>query len=36
MYKQLRLQPPFFELGPKAYICGKESLELAKKADELA
>ena len=36
MYKHFKLQPPFFELGPKAYICGEESLELAKKADELS
>jgi len=30
-----RIKAPFFEFGPKAYLYGKEMLELAKYADEL-
>jgi len=35
MYKSLQIRPPFFELGPKAYLYGDRALQLAKKADEL-
>lgn len=35
MYQGLKLIPPFFEIGPKAYLYGKEVLSLAKFADEL-
>jgi len=35
MYPGLKLIPPFFEIGPKAYLYGKEVLRLAKFADEL-
>lgn len=35
MYESFKITPPFFEIGPKAYIFGRESLMLAKKADEL-
>jgi len=33
--KKRKLQPPFFEVGPKAYSYGKEIVELAKYADQL-
>lgn len=33
MYKGLTIQPPFFEIGPKAYLFGEEMLKLAKLAD---
>ena len=36
MYQGLKLIPPFFEIGPKAYLYGKEVLSLAKFADELS
>ena len=35
MYQGLKLTPPFFEIGPKAYLYGNELLRLAKFADEL-
>lgn len=35
MYQGLKLIPPFFEIGPKAYLYGKDVLSLAKYADEL-
>lgn len=35
MYQGLELIPPFFEIGPKAYLYGKEVLSLAEFADEL-
>jgi len=35
MYQGLELIPPFFEIGPKAYLYGEEVLSLAKCADEL-
>ena len=34
MYKGLTIKPPFFEIGPKAYMYGKRMLKLAKAADE--
>ncbi len=34
MYKGLTIKPPFFEIGPKAYMYGDRMLELAKAADE--
>lgn len=36
MYKQFRLKPPFFELGPKAYNYGEDSVALALKAEEIS
>lgn len=33
MYKGLKIEPPFFEIGPKAYLYGEEMLKLAKAAD---
>jgi triosephosphate isomerase len=33
MYKGLVIKPPFFEIGPKAYIWGKEALDLARAID---
>jgi triosephosphate isomerase len=35
MYEGLKLQAPFFELGPKAYIFGQELVALARFADVL-
>jgi triosephosphate isomerase len=34
MYKGLVIKAPFFEIGPKAYIWGKEALDLAKAIDD--
>jgi triosephosphate isomerase len=36
MYKGYKLKTPFFEYGPKAYMYGKELLNLAKEMDKLA
>lgn len=36
MYTGLELVPPFFEIGPKAYLYGKGALALAKCADEIS
>jgi triosephosphate isomerase (TIM) len=36
MYSGLRIKPPFFEIGPKAYLFGKEVLKLAQYADEIS
>ena len=36
MKKDRKLEPPFFEVGPKAYAFGKEIIELAKYADQLS
>lgn len=33
MYSGLQLTPPFFEIGPKAYLFGESALALAKYAD---
>ncbi|MFO7928355.1 MAG: triose-phosphate isomerase [Candidatus Humimicrobiaceae bacterium] len=33
MYEQFNLKPPFFEIGPKAYMYGKDVLDLAKAAE---
>jgi len=33
MYKGITIEPPFFEIGPKAYLYGKSMLKLAKAAD---
>ena len=33
MYKNLIIKPPFFEIGPKAYLYGERMLKLAKAAD---
>lgn len=33
MYPQFKISPPFFEIGPKAYLYGKDVLRLAKFAD---
>lgn len=34
MYKGLIIKPPFFEIGPKAFLYGEDMLKLAKAADE--
>lgn len=36
MYKDLKIKPPFFEIGPKAYLYGEKMLELAKVIDKTA
>ena len=36
MYKGLGIRPPFFEVGPKAYLYGDEMLALAKVIDKVA
>jgi len=36
MYSGLKLIPPFFEIGPKAYLYGRQVLALAKCADEVS
>ena len=33
MYKGFKIEPPFFEIGPKAYMYGERLLKLAKAAD---
>ena len=35
MYRGLKITPPFFEIGPKAYLYGKDVLELARHADKV-
>ena len=34
MYKEIKIKPPFFEIGPKAFFFGERMLKLAKAADE--
>lgn len=36
MYRGLKFKPPFFEIGPKSYLYGRQVLELAKAADAAA
>jgi len=36
MYTGLKIEPPFFEIGPKAYLYGEMALKLAKFADRTA
>ena len=36
MYSAERIEPPFFEIGPKAYLYGKALLKLAQHADKLS
>ena len=36
MYRDLKIKPPFFEIGPKAYLYGDEMLRLAKEIDRIA
>ena len=36
MLKNLKLKPPFFEIGPKAFLYGEEMLKLAKVIDKTA
>ncbi len=36
MYKNCKIKPPFFEIGPKAYLYGEEMLALAKVIDKTA
>lgn len=35
MYRGLKITPPFFEIGPKAYLYGTEVLKLARHADKV-
>jgi triosephosphate isomerase len=36
MYRGLTITPPFFEIGPKAYLYGREVLKLARHADRMS
>jgi triosephosphate isomerase (TIM) len=36
MYRGFKIAPPFFEIGPKAYLYGTEVLRLARHADKVA
>ncbi len=36
MYRNFKIRPPFFEIGPKAYLYGEEMLKLAKVIDKTA
>lgn len=36
MYKNYKIRPPFFEIGPKAYLYGEKMLALAKVIDKTA
>lgn len=36
MYKGFKIKPPFFEIGPKAFLYGEEMLKLARAADKAA
>ena len=36
MYRGIQITPPFFEIGPKAYLYGKEVLKLARHADRMS
>jgi triosephosphate isomerase len=36
MYRGIQITPPFFEIGPKAYIYGKDMLRLAQHADRMS
>jgi triosephosphate isomerase len=36
MYRGVHITPPFFEIGPKAYLYGTGALELARRADRLS
>lgn len=36
MYKGIKIEPPFFEIGPKAYLFGEKMLKLARTADKLS
>lgn len=36
MVSGLKIEPPFFEIGPKAYLYGRELLKLARHADRLS
>ena len=33
MYKEFKIKPPFFEIGPKALMYGEKMLKLAKVID---
>ena len=35
MYSGLKITPPFFEIGPKAYLYGRDVLKLARHADKI-
>lgn len=36
MYRGIKITPPFFEIGPKAFLYGKDVLELARHADRMS
>jgi triosephosphate isomerase len=36
MYRGIKITPPFFEIGPKAYLYGKDVLRLARHADRMS
>ncbi len=35
-YRGLEITPPFFEIGPKAYMFGRQVIDLARRADDLS
>jgi len=36
MYRGIQITPPFFEIGPKAFLFGKEVLKLARHASRIS
>lgn len=36
MYKEIEIRPPFFEIGPKAFMYGERMLQFAKVADKVS
>ena len=36
MFRGIQITPPFFEIGPKAYLYGEECLKLARFADRMS
>lgn len=36
MYEKYKIKPPFFEIGPKIYLYGQSSINLALKADKIS
>lgn len=36
MYRGIKITPPFFEIGPKAFLYGKDVLKLARHADRMS
>jgi len=36
MYSGIKIEPPFFEIGPKAFLYGRQALKLAEHADRMS